>query len=118
MLAARYVPVGRVAVNLAAGAAGYPLRRFTGFAALAALTWASWSVLLGVAAGTLLQERPLLAIALGVGLGMLLGLGIDAVATRRRARREDVVPSGCQDGAPEQEEVLDLRDGLSHPARR
>ncbi len=118
VLAARYVPVGRVAVNLAAGAAGYPLRRFLGFAAVAALSWALWSVLLGVAAGALLQERPLLAIALGVGLGMLLGLGIDVVAARRRAGREDVVPSGPGQDAPAQDAVLDLRDGLSNPARR
>ncbi len=93
VLAARYVPVGRVAVNVAAGAVGYPVRRFVGFAALAAVSWALWSVLLGVAAGALLHDLPLVAVAVGVGLGTALGVLIDAVAARRRARREDVPPA-------------------------
>lgn len=97
VLAGRYVPVGRVAVNVAAGAVGFPLRRFVGFAAVAAVAWALWSVLLGVTAGALLQGQPLLAIAVGVGLGMLLGLAIDAVASRRRARRKGILPANGVD---------------------
>ena len=84
VLAARYVPVGRVAVNMAAGAVGFPARRFVGFAAIAAVAWALWSVLLGVAAGALLHDRPLLAVVVGVVVGTLLGLAVDAVASRRR----------------------------------
>ncbi|HMO11619.1 MAG TPA: VTT domain-containing protein, partial [Actinotalea sp.] len=37
IIAARYIPVGRVAVNMTAGGLGYPRRRFTGLAAIAAV---------------------------------------------------------------------------------
>ena len=47
ILSARYVPMGRVAVNLTAGATGFPPRRFGGLAALAAGSWAAWSVGVG-----------------------------------------------------------------------
>ncbi len=92
VLAARYVPVGRVAVNMAAGAVGFPARRFVGFAAIAAVAWALWSVLLGVAAGALLHDRPLLAVVVGVVVGTLLGLGVDAVASAAAGVRPDRRP--------------------------
>lgn len=87
VLAARYVPVGRVAVNVAAGAVGFPARRFAGYAAVAAVTWAAYSVVVGVVAGAVLHDEPLLGVIAGVAVGAVLGLGLDAVASRRRARR-------------------------------
>lgn len=88
LLAARYVPVGRVAVNLAAGAVGFPARRFAAYAALAAVTWAAYSVVVGVVAGAVLHDDPLLGVVAGVAVGAVLGLVLDAVASRRRTRRE------------------------------
>ncbi|MGC0142867.1 DedA family protein [Pseudactinotalea sp. Z1732] len=80
ILAARYIPVGRVAVNLSAGALGFPLRRFIGFAAVASVMWSLYSVALGVGAGALLYGRPLLGVLVGVvagvGLGTLIDLGM------------------------------------------
>src|SRR5690606_36471217 len=40
ILGARYIPVGRVAVNMTAGALRYPWRRFLPLSALAGLSWA------------------------------------------------------------------------------
>ena len=74
ILSARYVPVGRVAVNVAAGAVGYPARRFTAVAALSSVLWAGYSTLLGAGAGAVLAHQPLLAVAVGVVLGVGLGL--------------------------------------------
>lgn len=82
ILVARYVPVGRVAVNLTAGATGYPRRRFVGFATLAALTWAAWSVAVGALAGRWMADNPLLGAAVGVTVALLLGLAADVVARR------------------------------------
>ena len=87
ILSARDVPVGRVAVNVAAGMVGFPARRFTAYAALSSVLWATWTVLLGVCAGALLQGRPLVSVVVGVVGGLLVGLGIDAVL-RWRARRD------------------------------
>lgn len=86
ILSARYVPVGRVAVNVGAGMVGFPARRFTGYAAVSSVLWATWTVLLGVCAGALLQGRPLVSVVVGVVSGLLVGLGIDALL-RWRARR-------------------------------
>ncbi|AEG43481.1 DedA family protein [Isoptericola variabilis] len=87
ILAARYVPVGRVAVNMTAGAVGYPRRRFMAIAAIAAVTWAVYSMLIGIAAASWLGHNPLLAMVVAVGAGILLGLLIDQVVqllTRRK----------------------------------
>jgi len=82
VLTARYVPMGRVAVNLTAGATGFPARRFAGLAAIAATTWATWSVAVGALAGRWLDGNPLLGSVLGIGLALVLGLAVDRVARR------------------------------------
>jgi membrane-associated protein len=91
IIAARYIPVGRVAVNMTAGTVGYSRRRFSGLAAIAAASWSMYSVLLGMSAGLWLKEHPYLAVVVGVALGLFLGVVIDAVLRRllggRRGRR-------------------------------
>ena len=82
VLSARYVPMGRVAVNLTAGATGFPPRRFAGLAALAAASWAAWSVAVGAAAGRWFEGNPLLGSLAGVGLAVVLGVLVDRVARR------------------------------------
>lgn len=82
VLSARYVPLGRVAVNLTAGATGFPVRRYVGLAALAAVSWAVWSVGVGALAGRWLHGNPLLGSLAGVALAVGLGLVVDRVARR------------------------------------
>lgn len=79
ILAARYIPVGRVAVNMTAGAVGFPYRRFLAFDALAGVMWAGYSVLIGTAAGALFENNTLLGIVVGVIGGIAIGLLIDRV---------------------------------------
>lgn len=97
ILAARYIPIGRVAVNMTAGAVRYPRTRFTGVAAVASVTWAGYSVVLGMSAGVWLQEHPWMAVLVGVAVGILLGLVIDAALRRflgsRGGRDESVTES-------------------------
>lgn len=88
ILAARYVPVGRVAVNMTAGALGYPRRRFVLLTALAAITWSLYSVAIGVGAGLWFAENPLAAIGVGVAGGIVMGLVVDRVLSAQHARRE------------------------------
>ncbi|RYV51017.1 DedA family protein [Pengzhenrongella frigida] len=88
ILAARYIPVGRVAVNMTAGAVGYPHRRFVGLTALAAITWAIYSSAIGLGAGAWFKGHPLVAIAVGVVGGLLIGLVLDWVLGRLQNRKE------------------------------
>jgi membrane protein DedA with SNARE-associated domain len=87
IIAARYVPIGRVAVNMSAGAVGYPRRRFMIFSAIAAVTWAVYSMLIGVVAGAWFEHHPLLAMVVGVVVGVLLGVVLDQVVRRLTRRR-------------------------------
>jgi membrane-associated protein len=89
MLTARYIPVGRVAVNMTAGATGFPLRRFLPLAALGGLGWAAYSVLIGAVAGAWLRHNPLLGAVLAVAAALLLGLLVDTVVLRVVRRRAD-----------------------------
>lgn len=82
ILAARYIPIGRVAVNMSAGALGFPRKRFAGFAAIGAVSWSIYSTLLGIGAGAVLRDRPLLAVVVGLVLGITLGSLIDLVMRR------------------------------------
>ncbi|WP_410720630.1 DedA family protein, partial [Brevibacillus sp. SIMBA_076] len=73
VLSARYVPVGRVAVNLVAGASGLSRRRFLLLSVIAGASWAITSVTVGVLAGHLLHGNAVLGIVIGIALGLALG---------------------------------------------
>ncbi len=82
IIAARYIPVGRVAVNMTAGGLRYPRGRFTVLAAIAAVSWAAYTVVLGSTAGVLFGSTPWLAVFVGVAGGVLLGMVADPLLTR------------------------------------
>lgn len=89
ILAARYVPIGRVAVNMTAGAVGYPRRRFMFISAIAAVMWALYSAGIGLVAAQWLGHEPLLAIVIGVVLGVAMGFIVDKVVGWFSHRRLD-----------------------------
>lgn len=101
IIAARYIPVGRVAVNMTAGGLHYPRARFTGLAAIAAATWALYSVLLGAGAGFWLRDQPWAAVAVGVVGGAGLGWLVDTILSRLTRRRRAVTADGPGDDGPD-----------------
>lgn len=103
ILAARYVPIGRVAVNFSAGALGYRRRSFMAISAVAGLTWAAYSVAIGLAAASWLGHRPLLAMAIGIVIGIASGFVLDQVLGRLALRRGGPTRTGEQ---PEVEGIL------------
>ena len=82
ILVARYVPVGRVAVNLTAGASGYPQRRFLGLTAVAALSWSGYSVAIGLLAGHWLEDNAILGAIAGIAFAVALGGLVDHLVRR------------------------------------
>lgn len=82
IIAARYVPVGRVAVNMTAGAVHYRRRRFVGLTAIAAVTWSVYVALIGIGAGALLGGNMPVAVGAGVVGGIALGVAVDRVMRR------------------------------------
>lgn len=88
VLSARYVPVGRVAVNLVAGASGLSRRRFVPLSVVAGISWAMYSVIVGVIAAHWFHGNALLAMVVGIVGGVLTGCIVDAIlrlVARRRA---------------------------------
>jgi membrane protein DedA with SNARE-associated domain len=76
-----------------AGASGLSHRRFVGLTALSAAAWASYSILVGLVAGSWVRDNPLLGAAGAVVVAVLVGIMLDRVSNRvgkrsaRRARR-------------------------------
>ncbi len=81
IVAARFIPMGRVAVNLTAGALRYPRRRFMVVDAIGTSIWAGWGILIGTAAASLLGDNLLLSIAVGITGGVVLGFAVDKIMT-------------------------------------
>jgi membrane protein DedA with SNARE-associated domain len=92
ILTARFVPVGRVVVNILAGASGFSRRRrFVALTAVSGVAWAAYSILIGIVAGAWIRDNPLLGIGIAVGIALVVGAAVDAVGrglSRRRASVE------------------------------
>ena len=79
IIAARFIPMGRVAVNLSAGALRFPRRRFMGVDGIAVTIWAAWGIGIGTVAGSFLGDNLLLSIVVGITGGVLLGIAVDRI---------------------------------------
>lgn len=97
VIVGRWVPVGRAAVNLTAGATAFSQKRFVLFSFLSGVTWAAWSVGVGTLAGRWVQDNPLLAALIGVGVALFVAVVIERITrllpgTSPRKVPESVVP--------------------------
>ncbi|SEJ16673.1 membrane protein DedA, SNARE-associated domain [Demequina mangrovi] len=81
IIAARFIPMGRVAVNLTAGALGYPRQWFMIVDAVAAVIWATYGTALGIWAGSIFDNL-LVSITVGVVGGVVMGILIDKILAR------------------------------------
>ena len=89
LLTGRFLPVGRVVINLAAGATRLPFRTYLPLSLLSAVVWVSVSVVVAATVGTMLRADPLVCAIVAVGIagagGWLVDRSISA-ARRRFAR--------------------------------
>jgi membrane-associated protein len=84
ILIARFIPGGCTATTFTAGMVRFRAAVFFPLAAVAAVGWASYAVLLGYYGGRAFEEHPLLA--LGVALGIAFGV-TGVVELTRKLRR-------------------------------
>ncbi|MEO5780024.1 MULTISPECIES: DedA family protein [Arthrobacter] len=86
ILVARFVPIGRVAVNLTAGATGFPRPRFVALTVLSAVLWAVYSVGIGMFFGQWFEENHLLGATIAILCAIVLGVLVDFVIGKVRGR--------------------------------
>ena len=84
ILVARFVPIGRVAVNLTAGATHFPRPRFIGLTVLSAVLWGTYSVAIGLFFGQWFEENHLLGVVVAVICAIGLGILVDLVIGKLR----------------------------------
>lgn len=92
---ARFVPGGRTAVTLSAGAAAMPHRSFAAASAVGAAVWASAFATVGFVGGRALGDD--VVVALGVAVGLVLAVSVLVEGGRRLVqgarRRAGVAPA-------------------------
>jgi membrane protein DedA with SNARE-associated domain len=91
LVVARYIPGGRTAVTLTMGATGFPRARFTAFDAVAAVTWAVYSALIGYLGGQTFEGDPLRGLIFGLTLALAITVAVEVV---RYVRKRASVSSG------------------------
>ncbi len=99
LLSARFIPVYRIAMNMTAGGVRYSFRKFLVIDSIATVLWASFSVGIGLAAGSALSHNPLLGIIIGVSIGVILGWILGKLGSWHLAHRAAANPG--DDGTPE-----------------
>ncbi|UEJ83472.1 DedA family protein [Brachybacterium halotolerans subsp. kimchii] len=117
LMTARYIPFGRTAVNLTAGAVRYPWRRFWHRSLAATFVWAVYSCGIGAVAGSWFEDNHLLAITVAVVIAVVVALVVERLvslmnhlldsrheraaqqAEQEAAQREDVGSDDQSDGA-------------------
>jgi membrane-associated protein len=86
----RYIPGARTAITITAGAVRYPLRRFSFFDGLAALSWGAYSALVGYVGGAAFEDDPIKGLVLGLGLALGVTAVVEGVRHLRARSRQTV----------------------------
>ena len=91
IIIARFIPGGRTAVTLSAGALEMRWRRFATFDAIAAVIWASYAALLGYVGGKQFEDAPWKGLIVALLIAFSVAGGVELVRwlqRRRKAQRE------------------------------
>ena len=86
LVVCRYIPGARTAITLTSGAVAYRLRSFTFFDAIAALSWGTYSALVGYIGGEAFEESPWKGLALGLGIALSVTFAVELIRHLRRPR--------------------------------
>jgi membrane protein DedA with SNARE-associated domain len=104
IMVARFIPIGRVAVNLTAGATHFSHGMFVALTAMSAVLWAGYSVAIGLFFGQWFEHNHLLGAIIAIVAAVILGIIVDRVISKVRGP----VPTREEDekaGEPEKEAI-------------
>lgn len=100
LIVARYIPGGRTAVTLTCGTVEYPLRKFSFFDAIAALSWGIYSGMIGYVGGHAFEDNPLLGLGVGLGIALSITGLVELIRHRIGVRNRRRAESGSAESAP------------------
>jgi membrane protein DedA with SNARE-associated domain len=86
LIVCRYIPGARTAITLTAGAVAYRLRSFSFFDGIAALSWGTYSALVGYIGGEAFEEEPWKGLALGLGIALSVTFAVELIRHVRRPK--------------------------------
>jgi membrane protein DedA with SNARE-associated domain len=98
LVVARYIPGGRTATTVTAGAVGYSRHRFAVFNALAAGSWGVYAAMIGYLGGATFEHDLVKALLLGLGLAAGITAVVEVSRYVRRKRRSAPLPADVDDG--------------------
>ncbi len=84
LVVARYIPGGRTAVTLTLGSMAYPLKKFSFFTTIAAVSWALYSALIGSFGGVAFDHHPVKGLLFGLGLALSITVVVEVIRAWRR----------------------------------
>lgn len=84
ILVARFIPIGRVAVNLTAGATHFRHAEFIALTGLSAVLWAGYSVGIGAFFGQWFEHNHLLGAVIAIIAAIILGVIVDRIISKVR----------------------------------
>ncbi|MBO1266559.1 DedA family protein [Arthrobacter cavernae] len=84
IMVARFIPIGRVAVNLTAGATHFSHGQFVSLTSVSAVLWAGYSVAIGVFFGQWFEHNHLLGAVIAIIIAVVLGIIIDRIISKVR----------------------------------
>ncbi|TDD28583.1 DedA family protein [Nonomuraea terrae] len=93
LVVARYIPGGRTATTLTMGAVRHPLRSFTFFDAVAAVSWGVYSGLIGFFGGMAFENDPIKGLLLGFGIAVSVTVVVEVVRWIRKRRAINASPA-------------------------
>ncbi|WP_053202845.1 DedA family protein [Jiangella muralis] len=100
LIVARYIPGGRTAVTLTCGTVEYPLRKFSFFDAIAALSWGIYSGMIGYVGGHAFEDNPLLGLGVGLGIALAVTGLVELIRHRIGVRNRRRAEAGSAESAP------------------
>lgn len=79
VITSRFIPLGRLTVNMVAGASRLPLRKFALTALLAGIVWSAYSVGMGFVSARWLPLPTLVTVLVAIALSLVLGKLLNVV---------------------------------------
>lgn len=118
LVIARYIPGGRTATTVTAGAVGYPRQRFAFFDGIAAISWGCYATAIGYVGGVAFENDPIRGLLLGFGIAIAVTVVVEVIRYVRKRRAAGRQVAEAREVAGERPEAWERRTAGAAAGRR